>query len=745
VAAESNFAQLRRMFEPRNVALVGASDREGSVGRSILENLTASPFAGKIFPVNSKRKTVLGHEAWPSLKDIPEKLDLVVITIPARSVPEVMQEVCELGVPGAIIITAGFGEIGPEGAALIKQITDMAAKHNVRIVGPNCLGIITPRINLNASFSPVMTPDGKVAMLSQSGALGTAILDWSAGEGFGWSSFVSAGSMVDVDWSDLLHYFGEDDKTKSIAIYMESPGSDNKHVRKFVQAAQVAAKKKPIVMVKAGRTAAASAAAASHTGTLTGRDDVFNAVIEKAGLHRVQEVEDLFSLTEFLTMQPLPKGKRLLIVTNAGGPGVLAADEFVSQGGELVQPGAQLMERLNSFLSPNWSHANPIDILGDATPEIFATTLHHTLRDPDSDCILLIVTPQAMTDPTGIARLVAEVKAKADAEGVTKPLYVAYTGGPCMAEGASILKHANIPVTCWPDEAARLVHTIQAFNHEEAQPEVEEEFDHAACIKATAELISKAVAEGRTLLSEYESKQIFRIYGLPTAECVLATTEKDAVVAARRVRANAGVSDVVVKLHSNTISHKTDVGGVQLHLRTDNDVAVAFRTIKENISKAGKSVERDFLGVTVQPYLVYESALTSHELILGATSDPLFGPVVLFGAGGTLVEVFKDTQLIIPPVSHAEARTLIKRTKISKALRGIRGAEGVNMDALCRVVSRFSLMVEDHPWVKDVEINPLLATPQGITALDARVVLWPRDPMKSVAEQEAALPQAVLM
>ncbi|MCB9453128.1 MAG: bifunctional acetate--CoA ligase family protein/GNAT family N-acetyltransferase [Anaerolineaceae bacterium] len=703
---QSKYGSLDALFTPQNVAVIGATESPGSVGRTIMWNLITNPFGGTVFPVNPKRPSVLGVKAYPTIFDVPEQVDLAVIVTPARSVPSIIEDCASLNIPAAIIISAGFKEIGAEGAELERQILEKAGG-KMRIIGPNCLGVMMPRTGLNATFAGAMALPGNVGFISQSGALCTSVLDWSFAENVGFSAFISIGSMLDVNWGDLIYYLGDDPNTTSIVIYMESIGD----ARSFLSAAREVALSKPIIVIKAGRTEAAAHAAASHTGALAGSDDVLDAAFRRTGVLRVDRIADIFYTVEVLAKQPRPKGNRLTILTNAGGPGVLATDALISDGGELAEIAPQTMEALNQLLPGPWSHGNPIDILGDASPERYAKALEIAAEDPNSDGLLVILTPQDMTDPTQTAehlRPYAHIK--------DKPVIASWMGGSEVAEGERILNQANIPTFPYPDTATRLFNYMWRYTYNlrglYETPVLPKETDENAIRVQVEKIIADAREEGRTILTETESKQILAAYGIPTTEMRIATTADGAVHAAERMG-----YPVVLKLHSQTITHKTDIGGVKLNLRDEATVRKAFNEIESAVLE--KASQDDFLGVSVQPMV----KLDGYELILGSSQDIQFGPVLLFGTGGTLVEVFKDRALALPPLTTTLARRMMEQTKIYKALKGVRGRASVNMDELEQLMVRFSQLVAEQPWIKEVDINPLLASPERLLALDARVVL----------------------
>lgn len=715
---------LDAIFAPKNVAVIGATERANSVGRTLLWNLISHPFGGAVFPINPKRSNVLGIRSYPTIADTPDQVDLAVIVTPARTVPDVIEECVQAGVKGAIVISAGFKEIGEEGVQLEQEILKKARQAKMRIIGPNCLGVMSPITGINATFAKGMALPGNVGFLSQSGALCTSVLDWSLKEHVGFSAFVSIGSMLDVDWGDLIYYLGDDPHTSSIVIYMESIGDASS----FMSAAREVSLSKPIIVIKAGRTAAAAKAAASHTGSLTGSDDVLDVAFQRCGVLRVERIAEIFYMAEVLAKQPRPKGPNLTIVTNAGGPGVLATDALIQGGGQLATLSPQTISELDAFLPAPWSHGNPIDILGDADAERYAQTLSVVTDDPESDGMLVILTPQDMTDPTQTAEQLRRVCKTPP----TKPILASWMGGADITAGEAILSRAGIPTFPYPDTAARVfnymwqyAYNLRAIYETPVLPvaSADEETNH----QHARELLAGIRAKGRTILTEYESKRIFAAYGIATVPTVLATGVEQAVTQA------AGLGyPVVLKLNSETITHKTDVNGVQLNLADADGVRAAYQLIEKSVREL-RGAEH-FQGVTVQPM----EKLDGYELILGASPDAQFGPVLLFGAGGTLVEVFRDRALALPPLTTTLARRMMEKTKIYTALRGVRGRKPVDLQALERLMVRFSQLVLEQPWIKEIDINPLLASAERLVALDARIVL--HEP--TLAEEE--LPRSAI-
>jgi acetyltransferase len=702
--------RLQRLFSPASVAVIGATDRPGSVGHTVLRNLVRS-YKGRIYAVNPGRKQVFGLPCYPSVGAVPEVVDLAVIVIPAASVPEAVGECVASKVASIVVISAGFKEKGPEGAALEKEIQKHLQGCMTRLIGPNCLGVMNPLIGLNATFAEDIARPGNVAFLSQSGALLTAILDWSFVEQVGFSAIVSTGSMLDVGWGDLLSYFGEDSNTKSILLYMESIGD----ARSFLSAAREVSFSKPIIVIKAGRSEAASRAAASHTGAMTGSDEVYEAAFRRCGVLRVANIAELFHMADVLGKQPRPQGPRLTILTNAGGPGVLATDALLDGVCELAQLSPESEKALSAFLPAHWSHANPIDILGDANPERYGRALEIALSDPGSDGLLVILAPQGMTDPAKVAE---RVKAHAGSE---KPLLASWMGGRSVGEGMEVLKASGIPVFSYPDAAVRAFQSLWSYSDRlRALYETPYPADDPATAKmrrkTAREIIERAVSSGRVLLTESESKTILQLYEIPTVTTHVASKEEQAVSKADEIG-----YPVVLKLHSETVTHKSDVGGVRLDLANKEQVRQAYRGIAESV--AAKAGPKAFLGVTVQPMI----NASGYELILGSSVDPQFGPVLLFGSGGQLVEVYRDRALALPPLNTTLARRMMERTKVFAALKGVRGRRAVDEKGLEALLVRFSELVTDQPRIREIDINPLLASGDGLLALDARIVLLGRE------------------
>lgn len=694
-------------FHPRSIALIGGSESGGSVGRALLQNL--AQFPGKVFPVNPKHPILFGRECFPSIAAVPAKVDLAVIATPAETVPDIVAQCVKADVRAAIIISAGFKETGKAGAMLERDILSEVKGSGMRILGPNCLGIMSPHTGLNATFASRIAHAGSVGLISQSGALCTAILDWSLHDNVGFSAFISVGSMLDVGWGDLIYYLGDDPHTKSIVIYMESVGD----ARSFLSAAREVALSKPIVVLKVGRTAAAAKAAASHTGALTGSDEVLDAAFRRAGVLRVDTISELFDLSELLAKQPRPAGPRLAIVTNAGGPGALAADATITGGAQLAQLSDTTTRALNGLLPTCWSHGNPVDLLGDASSKVFSRAIEIVAADPNMDGLLVILTPQAMTNPKDTASEMSAVRKTID-----KPLLASWMGAEEVEAARAVLNEANVATYDFPDVAAKAFASMWRYSYNlqtlYETPTLVSDVDGTARTQATA-IVDRARNGGRSTLTEVEASQVLSAYQIPMVPLRIARNPDEAVKCAREIG-----YPVVLKLYSARIVHKTEVGGVRLGLRNAKAVTEAFKSIKASAeTKAGPE---SFLGVLVAPMIADRNA---YELILGSSVDAQFGPVLLFGAGGSLAEIQRDYALGLPPLTSALAARVMERTSIFRALEGVRGRPPVQLAELERLLVRFSHLVAEQPWIREIEVNPLLVSHERILGLDARVILHP--------------------
>ena len=695
--------RLEKIFKPKSIAAIGASDSEGSVGNALIKNLLRGGFAGRVYPVNPKRDTIQSVPCYHSVSDIPEKIDLAVIATPARAVPSVVEECGRAGVGGLVILSAGFAEAGAEGKAMYQDILKKAQRYKMRIIGPNCLGFINPSLGINASFAADMALPGKIAFISQSGALCTGILDWSIEQGVGFSHFVSIGSMVDVGFADLIDYFGNDPNTSSIIIYMESL----KDSRRFMSAARAFARNKPIIVLKSGKSEAGAKASMSHTGSLAGNDAVYEAAFRRAGIISVERIAQLFNIAQALAMQPLPDGNRLAIVTNAGGPGVLATDFLTSNGGALAELSEETMSKLDELLPQHWSHNNPVDVLGDAGAEKYREAVKLCNADENVDATLVILTPQEVTDPSAIAEALASVKTQ-------KPVFACWMGESQVRNGREILEQAKIPNYLYPESAVDVFLKMYHYSKNlelfyETPPNVPEKlnFEKAAARK----LIEDIRNSGRYQLTELEAKQLLNYYDIPTPPGKV--LQSPAVAA--KYAAEIGFP-VAMKIASPDIAHKTEVGGVRLDLQSEAAVEAAFQEILTGA--ATHAPEAKIEGVRVE-----KMVKKPYELLIGSKKDPIFGPVIVFGTGGIYVELYKDTSMGLPPQNMALSQRIIENTKAYKLLQGFRGMPGVDLEQVQFLLVKFSYLLMDLPEIKEVDINPFAIDEHGGLALDAHIVL----------------------
>jgi acetyltransferase len=713
---------LDKVFNPKSVAIIGASDQEGSVGYAIVKNFTQLGYAGKVYFVNMRKPEILGVKTYPTVGQIPEPVDLAMIATPAKTVPDVVEQCGKAGVKGAIIVSAGFKETGAEGKELEAKILEIKKKYGIRIIGPNCIGIIRPRINLNATFVDKVPKPGKIAFLSQSGALGSAILDWAIHENIGFSNFVSVGSMIDVDFGDLIDYFGTDPQTRSILMYVEGITD----ARKFMSAARHFARTKPIIVVKAGKFTESAKAVASHTGSLSGEDAIYDAAFKRAGIVRVEEIGDLFNAAEVLGTQPLPRGPNLAVITNAGGPGVMATDALIAKGGKLAKLSQKTFDVLNSVLPSFWSRGNPIDVLGDAQADRYKTAVEACLNDENIDGILIIFTQQAVGDPIAITKAIVEmVKSKAYQN---KTILTSFMGYNSVQEANSILNANNIPTYSTPEQAIKTyMHMYQYQRNVELIYETPEELpvDAAPPKRPIMSILRNAAVEGRELLTEDEAKKLLKYYNFPVVSTEVATTADEAVAFARQM----GYS-VVLKILSPQIVHKTEAGGVILDLNSATEVRQAFDMIVQRAKAYDPNAH--VIGVTVQPMIKKKGV----EVILGGKTDPLFGPVILFGMGGVGVELFKDYSIGLPPLNTTLARRMMEETKVYQLLKGYRNVPPANLKLLDETVLMFSQLLMDFPQIKEIDINPLLINEKDACVLDARITIDKEDVFRKFEPHE---------
>ncbi|MCD4773871.1 MAG: bifunctional acetate--CoA ligase family protein/GNAT family N-acetyltransferase [Bacteroidales bacterium] len=700
--------KLNSIFRPKRIALIGASNDLNSVGGTTLKNLVVGGFNGVVYPVNPKREAVLGIQCYPNVYSLPKIPDLAVITTNAKLVPQLIRECGEVGINGIIIMSAGFREIGEEGKKQEDIIMEEISKFpDMRVIGPNCMGIIVPGLNMNVSFASEVPKKGHVAFISQSGALGASILDWAAEENIGFSNFVSIGNCMDVSFGDLIDYFGQDPRTKTIILYVESIT----HARHFMTAARAFARKKPIIVYKSGRFPESAAAAESHTGAMASEDSIYDAVFQRAGLARVYNIGDIFDFTDLIARKHIPKGRNLAIITNAGGPGVMATDSLIANRGKCVDLSEETIQRLNEILPSFWSHGNPVDIIGDALPQRYLEATKIVIDDPKVDAILVILTPQAMTKPTETAREIAKLS-----ENTIKPIMAAWLGGKRVREAISVFNDSGIAVYPTPEQAIRAFMTLVEYSRNinslfETPQELPVSFAYDR--EKLREEFNKTTFTNKHILSESESKELLDIYGIPTTKPILAKTENEAVKFAEEIG-----FPVVLKIESPDIIHKFDIGGISLNIKDKNQVQKSYNKILTSISE--KNPKAKLQGITVQPMVNTKNGI---ELILGIKKDAVFGTVILIGMGGIGAEVFKDNVLGFPPLTETLARQMIKKLKIFPLLKGYRGEKSKNIDKLIEVLIRISYLAADYPEIEELDINPILVTDKDVIALDGRVVI----------------------
>ena len=699
---------LDKFFKPESIAIVGASSKENSIGRILIENLQKGGFPGSIYPINPKNKEILGIPAFPAITAVSASIDLAIVAVPIKGVPEIMRQCGQAGIPGAIIISAGGREVGPEGKKIEEAIKEAAVKAGVRYLGPNCMGLISPPTHLNVSLSPYTPPTGNLAFISQSGALCHSILGWSGQKNIGFSHFISVGSMTDLDFGDLIDYLGNEEKARSIILYMESL---TQH-RKFLSAARSVSRIKPILVIKAGRSQAGARAVASHTGAMVGEDAAYNAAFRRSGIIRVDTVGQLFDCAEALSKLQLPLGGALGIITNAGGPGVMAVDAL---GRWQMEPGgleADTLAQLTEILPAHWSRSNPIDILGDATPERYLQTVRLAMKAPELSGLVIILSPQALTDSTGVAKAVAP-----EVQGQARPVFAVWMGGEEVAAGVKILNDAGIPTFGTPEPAVDTFMEMYFYNRhlrllQETPPQISQGL--ATNYKMARTFIDHCLERQATILTELESKAILSAYGIPVNTTVAAASASEAAAVARDIG-----FPVVMKINSPDITHKNEVGGVRMHLHSEAEVLAAFHEMIEEVR--GHRPEASILGVTVQE----QEKNPDCELLIGCKQDPDFGPLILFGAGGTLTELLQDIMVDLPPLNLLLARRLIEKTKVSKVLQGYRDIPPANLVLLSLILVRISQLVTDFPEIVELDINPLSVISGRFVAVDARLVVQP--------------------
>lgn len=703
---------LHPLFNARSVAIFGASEREDSVAGTLFRNLRQAGYKGEVYPVNPKYATVFGERCYVSAGELPAVPELALIATPASTVVSIMQACGQHGIRHAIVLSAGFREVGAQGMALEDALVAIARQYGIRFIGPNCLGIQRPSIGLNATFSQGVTQAGDLALVSQSGALCTAMLDWAETNGIGFSSVISTGASADLDFGEILDYLAVDTQTKGILLYIEGI----RDARRFMSALRATARFKPIVMVKVGRHATGAKAVMSHTGALVGSDAVFDALVRRAGVVRVNTILQLFASARALSTHIQPTGNRLAIVTNGGGPGVMATDLAVDLGVRMADLSPETITALDAVLPSNWSQANPLDIIGDATAARYRAAVDACLRDDNVDGVLAMLTPQAMTRPTEAAQAVVDV-----AKTSSKPVLTCWMGEAQVIEGRRLFKQAGIPYFTTPEPAVEVFSFLSAFyENQRLLMQTPGPLSHQAepDVEGARLIIESALAHGRHLLNEVESKALLSAFHIPIAQTLIARDPMEAMLLAQQLG-----FPVAMKINSPDITHKSDVNGVRLGLSSGQAVRAAFGEMLADVQRLRPDATLE--GIVIEPMVARPHA---REVLLGMTSDPVLGPVIVFGAGGVDVEALQDRAVTLPPLNHYLARDLIRRTRVATLLGPFRNRPPVDMDALENVLLRLSEMVCELPWLAEIDINPLLVDENGALALDARIVIAPRVP-----------------
>src|SRR6266699_3330262 len=681
---------LDTLFAPKSVAVIGASNRQGSVGRAVFTNILLNEYRGTVYPVNPKDRSISGVRSYPSVQDLPESVDVAVVVVPAAVVPDVTEDSGKRGVKGLIVISAGFKEIGQDGAALERQVASLAQKYSMRMIGPNCLGTINtdPEVRLNASFASQMPLEGSIAFASQSGALGEAVIDYAAGEGIGFSKFISVGNKADVNENDILEYLREDPKTNVILLYIE----DIVDGRKFVDTVSKVTEEKPIIAVKAGVSPEGAKAASSHTGALAGSDEAYNAILKQSGVLRVESIIDLFDYARAFAKQPLPRGNRVAIITNGGGPGIMATDASVRYGLQISQFTEATKTKLRAGLPKEASVNNPIDLIGDAQSDRYELALQ-ALYDESVDCGLVLLTPQAMVDLKKVAETIASVGPRSG-----KTILASILGLTDITPAIDVLESNNIPHYTFPESAVRALAAMYEYQCWVERPRTEiRHFD--VDVGKAREIISNAKRAGLTNIPQDDALRILSIYGLPVIKTETASSKAEALEAAKRIG-----YPVAMKIVSPDVVHKIDVGGVKLDLSSDQDVSEAFDEILKNVN--ARVPDARIEGVILQEYVTGGT-----ETIIGIHRDPKFGPLLMFGLGGIYVEAYRDVSFRLAPIRG------------SKILQGFRGQPPADTKSIAECIERLSQLSIELPDIAELDVNPLVAFANGCRALDARIIV----------------------
>ncbi len=696
---------LNRFFHPKSVTIVGASERPDSVGYRLLTNMQEAGFGGRLFPVNPNHETILGIKAYPDIDSIKDKLDLAVIATPAKTVPAIVHQCGESGVNSIIVISAGFGESGDAGKRLQQEILEIARRYGIRIIGPNCLGVIRPAGKLNATFSYGKVKDGQLALVSQSGAVCTAILDWAQAQDIGFSTVVSMGDAADIDFGEILDYLALDSKTSGILLYVEGIND----AKQFLSGLKAAARLKPVIIVKSGRHAAGSKAAMSHTGAMVGGDDVFDAAIERAGVVRAYSISQLFSAARALANNYQIRKNRLAIITNAGGPGVMSTDRAGDVGVQMAQLSEASITALNAVLPKHWSHANPVDILGDATPERYKQALEICLQDENIDGVLTILTPQAMTDPTRVAEYIIDC-----AKQTNKAVLASWTGGLRVQQGRELFAKSRVAHFSTPEVAVDAFSFLTQYHqNQKLLKQIPSETDELLKpdVDGARLIIERVLAEGRQILTAQEAKAILAAFNIPATQTIAVSNSKDAMIAAETLR-----FPVVLKVNMAEFSHKSDIGGVRLNINSVHEVSHYFQEMEKQIKRNYPEIES--VRMTVEPM---QHSLNGRELMIGVVRDPVFGPAISFGLGGTMVEIMRDKAVALPPLNAYMVEQMIAKTKAAKYIDAFRQMPPVNRQAIVDTLLKISTMVSELPEIMELDINPLIADEHGVIAVDARI------------------------
>jgi acetyltransferase len=700
---------LTPLFEPGAVAVIGATERAGAVGAVLIANLLGAGYRGELFAVNPKHQSVQGVPCFPSVGRVPRRLDLAVIATPAATVPQIIEQCGQAGVHSAVVISAGFAEAGPAGAKLERAMLENARRYRLRIVGPNCLGLMRPELGLNATFARGTALPGSLGLVAQSGAVCTAMLDWARPNKVGFSSVVSLGGSTDLDFGEIVDYLIEDPKTEHILLYIEGV----KSARRFVSALRAAARVKPVIVMKVGRHPAGSRAAVSHTGAIVGLDDVFDAVVKRAGVVRVNTIGQMVAAAQALAAHVRPQGDRLAVVTNGGGPGVMAADRAADLGIPLAQLALSTIQALRPALPPNWSHSNPLDLIGDADAARYRAAVAGCLADDNVDGVLAVLSPQAMTEPEGAAQAVIEA-----ARGSSKPVLACWMGEEQTAAARRLLAEARIPVFRTPDPAVEMFGHLSAFYRNQRallQTPGPMAAQGAPDLATARVIVEAALAERRETLSEMESKALLAAFGVPIARTVVARSAHEAMLVAGEIG-----FPVAMKIDSPDVTHKSEVGGVRLNVANAQAAQAAWQQIVDELKRVRPEARVN--GVTVEPMV---RRAHGRELMVGVIRDPVFGPAIVFGTGGTAVEVHRDRAVALPPLNRFLVDDMIRGTRVAKLLGPFRRMPPVDRAALEDVLLRVSEMVCELPELAELDINPLIADEAGVVAVDARAVLRP--------------------